>query len=91
MILNVRGITINYGKVAAVRNVSFDIEEGTIVTLIGANGAGKSTILKTISGLKHPSAGEIFFKGKKIDHLPPTMLSRQGLVTCRKEEDSSRP
>lgn len=79
MILNVRGITINYGKVAAVRNVSFDIEEGTIVTLIGANGAGKSTILKTISGLKHPSAGEIFFKGKKIDHLPPHDVVKAGI------------
>jgi branched-chain amino acid transport system ATP-binding protein len=79
MILNVRGITINYGKVAAVRNVSFDIEEGTIVTLIGANGAGKSTILKTISGLKHPSTGEIFFKGKKIDHLPPHDVVKAGI------------
>jgi branched-chain amino acid transport system ATP-binding protein len=79
MILNVRGITINYGKVAAVRNVSFEIEEGTIVTLIGANGAGKSTILKTISGLKHPSAGEIFFKGKKIDHLPPHDVVKAGI------------
>jgi branched-chain amino acid transport system ATP-binding protein len=79
MILNVRGITINYGKVAAVRSVSFDIEEGTIVTLIGANGAGKSTILKTISGLKHPSAGEIFFKGKKIDHLPPHDVVKAGI------------
>jgi branched-chain amino acid transport system ATP-binding protein len=79
MILNVRGITINYGKVAVVRNVSLDIEEGTIVTLIGANGAGKSTILKTISGLKHPSAGEIFFKGKKIDHLPPHDVVKAGI------------
>jgi branched-chain amino acid transport system ATP-binding protein len=79
MILSVKEITINYGKVAAVRNISFDIEEGTIVTLIGANGAGKSTILKTISGLKHPSAGEIFFEGVKIDRLPPDNIVKAGV------------
>ena len=79
MILSVKEITINYGKVAAVRNISFDIEEGTIVTLIGANGAGKSTILKTISGLKHPSSGEIFFEGVKIDRLPPDNIVKAGV------------
>lgn len=79
MILTVKEISINYGKVAAVRDVSFDIEDGTIVTLIGANGAGKSTILKTISGLKHPSSGEIFFRGKAIDRLHPDNIVREGL------------
>jgi branched-chain amino acid transport system ATP-binding protein len=79
MILSVQGITISYGKVAAVRNVSFEVEENTIVTLIGANGAGKSTILKTISGLKHPSGGEIFFKDKKIDHLLPHDVVKAGI------------
>jgi branched-chain amino acid transport system ATP-binding protein len=79
MILSVKGITINYGKVAAVRNVSFEVEEKTIVTLIGANGAGKSTILKTISGLKYPSAGEILFEGKKIDHLLPHDVVKAGI------------
>ena len=79
MILSAKEITINYGKVAAVRNISFDIEEGTIVTLIGANGAGKSTILKTISGLKHPSSGEIFFEGVKIDRLPPDNIVKAGV------------
>ena len=79
MILSVKKITINYGKVTAVRDVSFDIEEGTIVTLIGANGAGKSTILKTISGLKHPSAGEIFFRGKTIDRLAPHDVVKEGI------------
>lgn len=77
--LSARGITINYGKVAVVRGVSFDIEEGTIVTLIGANGAGKSTILKTISGLHYPVAGEIFFKDKRIDHCPTHEIVRDGI------------
>jgi branched-chain amino acid transport system ATP-binding protein len=79
MILSVQGITVNYGKVAAVRNVSFDVQEGTIVTLIGANGAGKSTILKTISDLKHPAEGEIFFEGKRIDHLQPHDVVKAGI------------
>jgi len=79
MIFNVQRITINYGKVAVVRNVSFDIQEGTIVTLIGANGAGKSTILKTISGLKHPLEGEIYFEGKKIDHFRPHDIVKAGI------------
>ena len=79
MIFSVQKITINYGKVAVVRNVSFDIQEGTIVTLIGANGAGKSTILKTISGLKHPVEGEIYFEGKKIDHFQPQDIVKAGI------------
>jgi branched-chain amino acid transport system ATP-binding protein len=69
MMLNVKNITVNHGKVAAVRGVSFDVEEGEIVTLIGANGAGKSTILKTISGLNKTASGEIYFEGKRIDRL----------------------
>jgi len=79
MILSVKGITIKYGKVAAVRDVSFDIKDGTIVTLIGANGAGKSTILKAISGLRHPSSGEIIFKDKAIDRLHPDIIVREGV------------
>ncbi len=79
MMLDVKGITINYGKVSVVRNVSFSIDENTIVTLIGANGAGKSTILKAISGLIHPSEGEIFFKGRRIDHLHPHDIVKIGI------------
>src|SRR5512139_2183715 len=69
MMLHAKGITIYYGKVIAVKDASFGVEKGKIVTLIGANGAGKSTILKTISGLKHPTTGEITFEEKRIDHL----------------------
>jgi branched-chain amino acid transport system ATP-binding protein len=79
MILSVQGVTVHYGKVAAVRDVSFDVQEGTIVTLIGANGAGKSTILKTISGLKYPTAGEIFFEGNRIDRFQPHDVVKAGI------------
>lgn len=77
--LSAKEITIHYGKVVAVKNASFEVEEGKIVTLIGANGAGKSTILKTISGLKHPTTGEILFEGKRIDHLLPHHIVRLGI------------
>ena len=79
MILDVRDITVHYWKVAAVRNISLKIEEGKIVTLIGANGAGKSTILKTISGLKIPTSGEIFFRDKRIDRLPTQEVVKLGI------------
>jgi branched-chain amino acid transport system ATP-binding protein len=79
MILSAKGITIYYGKVLAVKNVSFEVEKGKIVTLIGANGAGKSTILKTISGLKNPATGEILFEGKRIDNLLPQDIVRLGI------------
>jgi branched-chain amino acid transport system ATP-binding protein len=79
MILSVRNVTIYHEKVAAVVDVSFDVEEGTIVTLIGANGAGKSTILKTISGLNPVASGEIHFEGKRIDRLLPQEIVRMGI------------
>ncbi len=79
MMLYAKGITIHYGKVVAVKDASFGVEKGKIVTLIGANGAGKSTILKTISGLKHPTSGEIMFEEKRIDHLPPHDIVRLGI------------
>ena len=79
MILIARNITISYGKVVTVRNASFVVEEGKIITLIGANGAGKSTILKTVSGLKGPISGEILFEGQRIDGLPPHQIVQAGI------------
>jgi branched-chain amino acid transport system ATP-binding protein len=79
MMLSVEGITVTYGKVAAARDVSFHVDENTVVALIGANGAGKSTVLKTISGLKHPSQGEIFLEGKRIDRLPAHDVVKAGV------------
>jgi branched-chain amino acid transport system ATP-binding protein len=77
VILTAREITVHYEKVEAVRNVSLEVEEGSIVTLIGANGAGKSTVLKTISGLKKPTSGTLFFEQTRINNLLP-----QDIVKC---------
>lgn len=64
--LEVKNLSVHYGMIQAVRNVDFKVNEGEIVSLIGANGAGKSTILKTLSGLIHPSEGEIIYLGENI-------------------------
>ncbi|MGD9818311.1 MAG: ABC transporter ATP-binding protein [Desulfomonilaceae bacterium] len=77
--LNVKGVDVNYGKVAAVRNVSFSVSTGSIVALIGANGAGKSTILKTISGLEPCNSGEIIFQGQPINNLSPQEIVKLGI------------
>ncbi len=78
--LEVKGIDVFYGDVQVIWDVSFRVEEAEVVTIIGANGAGKSTILKTISGLLRPSRGEIFFNGEAIHRLPPYSLIDLGLV-----------
>jgi branched-chain amino acid transport system ATP-binding protein len=70
MLLEIKDIHVHYGKIAALRGVSVDVEQGEIVTLIGANGAGKSTTLKTISGLRPLSSGSIVFDGKDISRMP---------------------
>jgi branched-chain amino acid transport system ATP-binding protein len=79
MLLEVRGLCVNYGHIEAIRDISFDVEEGTIATLIGANGAGKTTTLKTISGLRKVRAGTITFDGKDITHVPPYVRVMMGL------------
>ena len=66
IILSVKDLKVNYGGIEAVKGISFDVPEGTIVTLIGANGAGKSTTLKAIAGLVKPSGGDIAFSGESI-------------------------
>ena len=68
--LEVKNIQVAYGKIIAVKDVSVTVNEGEIVTLIGSNGAGKSTTLRTISGLIKPKSGEIIFNGKRIDGMP---------------------
>lgn len=79
-LLAVKNITVHYGMAEAVRGVSLDIAEGEIITLIGANGAGKSTIMKTISGTKKPSTGEIWFRGERIDKLAPEKIVARGIA-----------
>lgn len=80
MLLEVKDTTVHYHKVAAVRNISINVEDGEIVTLIGSNGAGKTTTLRAISGLKHPSAGEILYNGQRIDKLPPYKINALGIA-----------
>ena len=80
MLLEVKDITVHYFKVSAVRNISINVEDGDIVALIGSNGAGKTTTLRAISGLKHPTTGEILFKGQRIDKLPPHKINALGIA-----------
>ncbi len=78
--LVVSGLHTRYGAIQAVRNVSFSVAEGQVVTLIGANGAGKSTILNTLSGLLKAAHGKIEFMGQQITTLRPDQITRLGLV-----------
>jgi branched-chain amino acid transport system ATP-binding protein len=79
MMLSVKNLRVSYGKIEVVRDISFKADEGEIVTLIGHNGASKSTILKAISGIKIPISGEIWFQNKRIDGLQPSKVVRMGL------------
>ncbi|NLZ66047.1 MAG: ABC transporter ATP-binding protein [Clostridiaceae bacterium] len=80
--LKVNSIHVFYGNIHAIKDVSFYVNEGEIVTLIGANGAGKSTILKTISGLIRPAVGTIEFLGESIVNLSPHKIVRKRLAHC---------
>lgn len=80
MLLNLKGVTVHYYKIAAIRDISIEVEEGSIVTLIGSNGAGKTTTLRTISGLKHPTMGEIWFEDHRIDRLAPEKINKLGIA-----------
>src|SRR4030042_2354513 len=77
--LEVRGIEVSYGELLALRGISFTVREGELVTIIGANGAGKSTILRAVMGLVKCRKGEIFFKGEKITLSPPHQRARLGI------------
>ena len=79
MLLSVKEIKTFYGKLEAVKGVSLEIDEGEIVTLLGANGAGKTTVLKAISGLKLPTLGEVWFSGQRIDRSQATQIVRMGI------------
>ena len=67
--LKIENLSVHYGMIQAVRDVSFEVNQGEIVSLIGANGAGKTTILRTISGLNQPSKGTITFEGLSLIHI----------------------
>lgn len=80
MLLSVQDLHVSYGSIKAVHGVSFEVEEGQIVTLIGANGAGKSTILNTIVGLQPANQGTIVYNGKLISGLPAHDIVKLGLA-----------
>ncbi len=82
MLLSVENLHVYYGAIHAVKDVSLHVQEGEIVTLIGANGAGKSTVLNTISGLLKPRSGKILFMDHNVTGVAPNKIVQTGLVQC---------
>jgi branched-chain amino acid transport system ATP-binding protein len=80
MLLQVNNIHVHYGQVAALKGISLEVNEGDFVTLIGSNGAGKSTTLRAISGLDNPSSGEIIFDGKHIEKMSADQILKLGIA-----------
>ncbi len=78
-LLEIRDLVVRYGEIEALRGVSLDVEAGQVVTLLGANGAGKSTTLRAISGLARPAAGDISYDGRSIAGLGPEAIVRLGI------------
>lgn len=81
-ILKIDDINVYYGSIHAIKGISFEVNEGEIVTLIGANGAGKTTTLHTISGLLRPRTGSVHFCGEDITRVPAHKLVERGLAHC---------
>ncbi len=77
--LEIRNLQVNYGAIEALHGVSLSVAEGEIVTLIGGNGAGKSTTLRAVSGLVSARAGQVLFAGEDISRLPPHAIVKRGL------------
>jgi len=80
MLLEARGLQVTYGPTEAVKDMSMHIAEGEIVTVLGANGAGKTSLLKALQGVVKPSRGEVFFKGKSVNRQSAAWRVGQGLV-----------
>lgn len=80
MMLKVENLQVYYGAIHALQGISFNLEKGEIVALIGANGAGKSTALNTISGILRPREGSILFEGQEIHQMPPQEIVRQSVI-----------
>ena len=79
-ILTINDLKVNYGGIEAVKGISFEVPEGSIITLIGSNGAGKSSTLRTIAGLVKPVSGKIIFRGDDITGLDPTSIVKKGVT-----------
>ena len=78
-LLKVSNIETYYGPILAIRGVSFDVPKGGIVTILGANGAGKTTVLKTVSGVMDPQKGNVVFEGHEIQRMDPDRVMRLGI------------
>lgn len=78
--LQVKGIDVFYGNIQALWDITLRVDQGELVAIVGPNGSGKTTILKTIQGLLRPASGEIYFMGQRIDSLPPHSLVDMGLT-----------
>ncbi len=81
-LLKVEDMHVYYGNIHAIKGVSFEVNEGEIVTLIGANGAGKSTTLNTVAGLLRPRSGQVLFEGKNIVGMPASKVVSLGMALC---------
>ena len=79
MLLEFKNIVAAYGSITALKNVTFNVEEGQVVSLIGANGAGKTSTMRTITGLLKPSEGQVFFNGEDVTGLPTHKLVEKGI------------
>jgi len=80
--LELREVEVAYGNIRALKGISLTVAEGELVTLIGSNGAGKSTTLKTISGLLRPRSGTLSYRGQQLDRLPPHKIVALGISHC---------
>ena len=80
MLLEIKDLRVHYGRAEALKGISMEVDEGLIISIIGANGAGKTTILRTISGLEKPTSGEIRFQGKRIDGVPASEIVKMGIT-----------
>jgi len=79
LVLSVEDVHTFYGSIEALKGISLEVREGEIVTLIGANGAGKSTTLRSINGLNHPRQGKIVFQGTDVTSMPPHQIVKRGI------------
>jgi branched-chain amino acid transport system ATP-binding protein len=80
MLLEVKDLIVHYGKGEALKGISLHIDEGEVVCIVGANGAGKTTIMRVLAGLKKPTSGEIWFQGKRIDGMPADRVVKEGIA-----------
>ncbi len=78
--LQVKELRVHYGKAEALKGVSIQVSQGSIITLIGANGSGKTSMMRAISGLKRPFSGEVWFRGERIDGMGPHKIVRLGIA-----------